>query len=150
MRTEPCSILRSLTLALGLAFFAPYAAAESVVIVPESSRLALASYDGDSHDASFRGTERISGRFAIAWRNDGDEHLLEILFLPDASSMKRLPRERDEPGLAIAVTNRDAAVMRLLGRENGARLLEGELAAIEGSATLVIGDVETGVDDDGR
>jgi len=150
MRTEPYSVLRSLTLALGLAFFASYAAAESVVIVPESSRLALASYDGDSHDASFRGTERISGRFAIAWRNDSDEHLLEIHFLPDASSMKRLPRERDEPGLAIAVTNRDAAVLRLLGRENAARLLEGELAAIEGTATLVIGDVETGVDDDGR
>jgi hypothetical protein len=126
-------------------------ACESFVIVPEASRLVLASYDGASQNASFSGTERISGRYAIVWSGGGeDEDLLEIRFLPDAVSMGRLPQDPEQPEVILTITNRDAAVIRLLGRETTARVLEGELAGVEGKATLVIGDVETGIDSGDR
>lgn len=150
MRITWYPTLRTLITTFAVMSFVSLAAAESVVVVPESSRLALARYDGESHDASFRGTERISGRFAIAWRNENDEDLLEIRFAPDGASQRRLPSDPGQSDMAITVTNRDVAVLRLVGRETAARILEGELAAIEGTATLVIGDVETGIDDGAR
>jgi hypothetical protein len=90
------------------------------------------------------GSERLHGRFVIAWIGDReDDDALDIRFTPDAMPARLLLSDTDAVDGEITLSNRDAAVLALLGPELAARVLEGELAGVEGHATLVVEDLES-------
>lgn len=100
----------------------------------------------------FVGTVTLSGRFLATWEVlDKDRHSMRVVFRPDDASAALLPQEKGGKALKeLFFSNREQAPSMLLAAEMAQEFLTKETLAVEGEATVTIGDYRTGVDCDQR
>jgi hypothetical protein len=100
----------------------------------------------------FTGKVELSGRFIVAWDlvNRAPRYL-RVTFLPDHASAMLLPHAVGSPAVEeLMLSNNEDAVKLLLDPESAARVLAKEALALEGEATVTIGDYQSVVDCDHR
>jgi hypothetical protein len=143
--------LVSVLLALICCFVSPaLTASEFTTDAPSPLKLAKRASD-DATIARFAGSARISGRFLAAWEvlNQTPRHL-RVVFLPDDVSARLLPHAVGSPAVKeLLLSNNEPAARMLLGPD-AARLLAKEVLALDGEATVTIGDYRSVIDCDHR
>jgi hypothetical protein len=110
--------------------------------------------DGKSEETvvRFNGKIELSGRFIVAWDlvNRAPSYL-RVTFLPDHASARLLPHAvRSPPVQELMLSNNEAAAKLLLDASAAARVLAKEELALEGEATITVGDYQSVVDCDQR
>jgi hypothetical protein len=100
----------------------------------------------------FTGKVELSGRFIVAWDlvNRAPRYL-RVTFLPDHASAMLLPHAVGSPAVEeLMLSNNEAAAKLLLDPDAAARVLAKEALALEGDATVTIGDYQSVIDCDQR
>jgi len=110
------------------------------------------SGNGEERVTRFTGKVELSGRFILAWDlvNRAPRYL-RVTFLPEHASAMLLPHAVGSPAVEeLMLSNNEAAVKLLVDPEAAARVLAKEALALEGEATVTIGDYQSVVDCDQR
>jgi hypothetical protein len=139
-------------LAVICCFVSPALTASDEFTTDTPSPLKLAKRGSDDATiARFTGSARISGRFVAAWEVliQTPRHL-RVVFLPDDVSARLLPHAVGSPAVKeLLLSNNEPAARMLLGPD-ASRLLAKEVLALDGEATVTIGDYRSVIDCDHR
>jgi hypothetical protein len=116
------------------------------------SPLKLAGGNSENTVVRFSGKVKLSGRFSATWDlvNRAPRYL-RVTFLPDRVSAMLLPHAVGSPPVEeLMLSNNEAAAKLLLDPDAAAKVLAKEALALEGEATVTIGDYRSVVDCDQR
>lgn len=121
------------------------------LIAPEGNGLALTSTQGDCCDAKFTGQIWVSGLVSAQVSHGlddepGEAGEPELILVPDADSLKRLPYFSNYELKGIVILNYKDALSMVFGKELAEEIVEKKVNNEKVSGRFLIKDYEVGVD----